>query len=356
MLNRRFPIGALALSACAVLLAACSPSSEESVPPSSAEVDAGEVNIYSARQEVLIKPLLDRFSEQTGIQVNLVAGRADELMQRLQAEGRNTRADVLLTVDAGNLHRATEAGFFQSIDSAVLQASVPEAYRDAEGRWFGLSMRARPIMYAKERVDPTSLANYADLVEPEWQGRICIRSSSNVYNQSMVAAMIAHDGVEATQQWVNGVVANFARPPQGGDRDQIRAVAAGQCDVALANTYYLGAMLAAGEGADYEVARQIGIVWADQDGHGTHVNISGAGVTVHARNRDNAIRLLEFLVSDEAQQWYAEANQEYPVKPGVEASEILRGFGEFKADAISLGGIGEHYPEAVRVMDRAGWR
>jgi iron(III) transport system substrate-binding protein len=317
---------------------------------------AGEVNIYSERQEVLIKPLLDRFSAQTGIKVNLVAGKADALMQRLSSEGINSPADVLLTVDAGNLNRAMELGLFQAVRSETLEKTVPAAYRDQAGHWFGLSMRARPIMYAKDRVNPADLATYQDLTDARWKGKVCVRSSSNVYNQSMVSALIAQHGVPATEAWAKGLVANFARPPQGGDRDQIKALAAGQCDVALVNTYYLGGMLNASQAEEKEAAAKVAILWPNQKDRGVHVNVSGAGVTKHAKNLDNAVRLLEFLVSEEAQRWYAEANYEYPVRPGTPVSATLAAWGTFKADDLNLAILGEHNPEAVRLMDRAGWR
>jgi iron(III) transport system substrate-binding protein len=317
---------------------------------------AAEVNIYSARQEVLIKPLLDQFTAKTAIKVNLVAGNADALVQRLQQEGLNSPADVLLTVDAGNLNRAQELGLFQPVASKVLEEAVPAPYRDPAGHWYGLSMRARPIMYARDRVKPEELATYQDLTNARWKGKVCVRSSGNVYNQSMVAALVAEQGVAASEAWAKGLVANFARPPQGGDRDQIKALAAGQCDVALANTYYLGGMLNSAQADEKEAAAKVAIIWPNQKERGVHVNISGAGVTKHAKNRDNAVKLLEFLVSEEAQRWYAEANQEYPVRPGTPVSATLAAWGTFRADDLNLSRLGEHNAEAVRLMDRAGWR
>ncbi|WP_038051998.1 Fe(3+) ABC transporter substrate-binding protein [Thioalkalivibrio sp. ALJ1] len=336
-------IGTAAAIAVSMPLVGCSPADED------------EVNLYSARQENLIKPLLDDFTDQTGIKVNLVTGGADSLLQRLRQEGRNSPADVFITVDAARLHHASEAGVLQGTESDLLNENIPERYRDPDGLWFGLSSRARPILYHKDRVDPDDLSTYEALTDEKWEGRICIRSSDNVYNQSLVAAMIATEGAEHAQEWANGIVANMARPPQGGDRDQIRAVANGVCDIAVANTYYLGLMLD-GEGRDREVAEQIGVFWPNQDDRGTHVNISGAGVTAHAPNRENAIRLLEFMTSNEAQEWYAEVNQEYPIRDDVPASEILQGFGEFKSDDIELYRLGDNNAEAVRIMDRARWR
>ncbi|WP_019625022.1 Fe(3+) ABC transporter substrate-binding protein [Thioalkalivibrio sp. ALJT] len=336
-------VGTAAAIAVSMPLVGCSPA------------DQDEVNLYSARQENLIRPLLEDFTDQTGIRVNLVTGAADNLLQRLRHEGRNSPADLFITADAARLHQAREADVLQSVDSDVLRANIPERYRDPEGLWFGLTTRARPILYHTDRVDPDALSTYEALTETPWQGRVCIRSSSNVYNQSLIAAMIATEGAEAAEEWANGIVANMARPPQGGDRDQIRAVADGVCDVAIANTYYLGLMLNS-EGRDREVAEQIGVFWPNQDDRGTHVNISGAGVAAHARNRDNAIRLLEFLTSPDAQEWYAEVNQEYPIRDDVPASTTLRGFGEFQTDDIELYRLGDHNAEALRIMDRARWR
>ncbi len=343
MFHQRFRILAILIIATALSL------------PAVASAD-GEINLYSARQENLIKPLLDDFTRDTGISVRLLTGKANELLQRLKLEGRNSPADVLITVDAGNLHQAKEAGVIASIESEVLEQRVPENYRDVDGQWYGLSLRARPIMYNKDKVDPSELSTYEALTDEKWRGRICIRSSSNIYNQSLVASIIASEGTDAASEWAEGLVANLARPPQGGDRDQIRAAAAGVCDIAIANTYYLGGMLAGDDADQRKAAEQIGVFFPNQEDRGTHVNISGAAVTANAPNRDNAIRLIEYLTGEEAQRWYAEANQEYPVRADVPASEILRSFGDFKADSLNLSLLGEHNAEAVRVMDRAGWR
>ncbi len=319
--------------------------------------DAQEVNLYSARKEALIKPLLDEFSNKTGIQVNLVTGKADALLKRLETEGANTPADVLITVDAGRLHRAKAAGLLAPINSAVLQESVPANYRDPENYWFGLSLRARPIMYALEKLDPNTLTSYEDLADPRWKGKICVRSSSNIYNQSLVASMIAANGEQQTEQWARALVANLARPPKGGDRDQIRAAAAGQCVIAIANTYYLARMTTSKKDQrEREAAGKIGIIWPNQNGRGAHINVSGAGVTKFAKHKDNAIKLLEFLVSDEAQRFYADSNHEYPVKADMEPSDILKQWGKFNGDAVNLSLLGKYNSTAVKLMDRAGWR
>ena len=317
---------------------------------------SGEVNLYSARKEQLIKPLLDKFTEETGISVNLVTGKADALLKRLETEGRNTPADVLITTDAGRLHRAKEAGVLQPVTSATLDAAIPENLRDPERYWFGLSQRARPIFYVKDKVDPSELSTYEALAGEKWKGRICIRSSENIYNQSLVASMIANDGEQQTETWARGLVANFARPPKGGDRDQIKAAAAGQCDIAIANTYYVGAMLAGKDAEQKAAAEKMGLFWPNQEGRGTHVNVSGIGMTAAARNTDNAKKLMEYLVSEEAQKWYAEVNHEYPVRAGVTRGDILESWGEFKADTLNLSQLGELNGDAVRLMDRAGWK
>lgn len=321
-------------------------------------VAEGEVNVYSSRQEQLIKPILDQFTAASGIKVNLVTGKDDALIERLKLEGDNTPADLLLTADAGRLFRTKDLGLSQAIESETLKAAIPENLRDPDNQWFGLTYRARPIFYVKEKIKPEELSTYADLADPKWKGKICVRSSDNIYNQSMLASMIASQGVEATTQWADGLVKNLARPPEGGDRDQLKAAAAGICDLALANTYYYGQMLAGDGAEDKAAAEKVAIFWPDQgeQGRGTHINISGASVTKAAKNKDNAVKLLEYLVSDEAQAWYAEHNQEYPVKTSVPASSLLKTWGDFKADSINLSELGKHNAEAVKIMDTVGWK
>ena len=297
--------------------------------PSVLSTDDGKsVNIYSARKEALILPILERFRDQTGIEFNLVTGKADALLKRLRMEGEASPADVFITVDAGRLHRAKEAGVLQKIGSESIDAAVPAHLRDADGFWVALSKRARTIIYARDRVDAAALSTYEGLADPTWNGRICIRSSGNIYNQSLVASMIEASGVEQTEAWAEALVGNFARPPAGGDTDQLRAVAAGECDVAVANTYYFGRLAASSKEEDQAVAAALKVFWPNQGegDRGVHMNVSGVGITASAQNRESAIRLLEFLVSPEAQTWYAEVNHEYPVVPGVAASETLESF------------------------------
>lgn len=313
------------------------------------------LNVYSARQEVLIKPLLDRFTAETGIAVNLVTGDGDALLARLRNEGDNSPADLLLTIDAGNLYRAQAANVLQPVRSDTLYAGSPSYLRSDEDYWYGLSVRARVIVYAPERVDPASLGDYAALADPAWKGRICVRSSGNIYNQSMVAGMLASKGQEATEAWLAGFVENFARAPQGGDRDQIKAVAAGQCDVALVNSYYLGAMLQSDDAREYEPAQQVALFWPNQGVGGTHINISGAGVTRATRQPDRARQLIEFLLREDSQRWYAETNSEFPVRAGVEPSALLASWGPFEADSLNVSELGRLNAEAVKAMDRARW-
>ncbi|UJS22613.1 Fe(3+) ABC transporter substrate-binding protein [Thiothrix winogradskyi] len=318
----------------------------------------GEVNVYSARKEQLIKPLFDKFTEQTGINVNLVTGKDDALLERLKLEGENTPADLLMTADAGRLHRAVAMQLTQPVESAILQQDIPAALRDPDNQWFGLTSRARPIFYAKDNIKPEELSTYEDLADPKWKGRICVRSSDNIYNQSMIGSMITTVGTEKAQAWADGIVKNFARPPEGGDRDQIKAAASGQCDIALANTYYYGQMLVSDEAEEKAAAEKVAIFWPNQaeGDRGVHINISGAAVTKTAKNKDNAIKLMEFLVNDESQKWYAEANQEYPVKANIAPSEMLKGWGEFKADSVNLSELGKNNAEAVKILDKAGWK
>jgi len=322
----------------------------------SGAANSAQVNIYSARQEALIKPVLDRFTDQTGIAVNLVTGKGDALLARLKNEGKNSPADLLLTTDVGRLYRAQEAGVLQAAHSQYLKDNIPVHLRSTDAFWYGLSVRARFIVYAKDRVKAAELSSYQALADEQWRRRICIRSSSNIYNQSLVASMIAHNGLESTEAWLHDFVANFARPPQGGDRDQIKAVAAGQCDIAVVNSYYLGAMTQSEDPAQREIADKVAVFWPDQQGRGTHINISGAGITASAKNRLQAMQLMEFLASPQSQSWYAQTNMEYPVRPDVEASPTLRSWGEYKADTLGVTELGKLNAQAVMAMDRARWK
>ena len=315
-----------------------------------------EVNVYSARKEQLIKPLLTEFTRQSGIKVNLITSKADALLKRLESEGRNTPADVLITTDAGRLHRAKAADVLQPSLNEFMKKKVPANLRDSEGYWLGLTTRARMIVYAKDRVKASDLSSYENLTDPKWHKRICIRSSNNIYNQSLVASMISHKGEKETAAWAEGLVNNFARKPKGGDRDQVKAVAAGQCDIALVNSYYLGQMINGKDAKQKQAADQVAVFWPNQKDRGTHINVSGVAVTKAAKNKQNAIKLIEFLLSQTSQNWYAKANNEYPVIANTQWSETLQNWGEFHSDSLNLTKLGELNSKAVRIMDRAGWR
>ncbi|XKG58208.1 Fe(3+) ABC transporter substrate-binding protein [Caenispirillum salinarum] len=321
-----------------------------------ADADAAEVNLYSARKEELIRPMLDIFTKETGIEVNVLTAKADQLVERIKAEGENSPADVLLTVDAGNLVRAKEAGILDTVESDDLTDHIPAHLRDEENQWFGLSQRARVVFYAKDRVDPAELSTYEALADEKWNDRICIRSSGNIYNQSLMASLISHHGQEKAAEWAEGMVENMARKPQGGDRDQIKAVAAGECDIAVSNTYYVVGMMQSTDENELKAAEAVNVFFPNQDTTGAHVNISGGGVVKGAPNRDEAVTLLEWLASETAQEMYAEVNGEYPVRPGVEWSEFLQSWGTFKADALPMSTLGELNAEAVKTFDQAGWR
>lgn len=319
--------------------------------------EQGEVvNLYTSRHYEADQELYKKFEEETGIKVNVVEGKGDELMERLNIEGEATEADVFITSDAGNLHQAKEAELLQSVESDVLAANIPEKLRDVDNQWFGLTKRARVIVYDKERVSPEELSTYEALAEPEWKDRVVIRTSENMYNMSLLASFIDIMGRDEAKAWAQGITDNMARDPEGGDRDQAKAVAAGEADVAIMNTYYVGVMLNGTDEEDKKVAESIGVFFPNQETTGTHINISGAGVTKHAKNKENAVKFIEFLSSEEAQGQFAEANSEYPVNEKVEPSELLKSWGEFKEQDINLSKLGENQQEAIRIFNEVGWK
>jgi iron(III) transport system substrate-binding protein len=324
--------------------------------PAASAFAASEVNVYSARKEALIKPLLTKFEQETGISVNLITGSADALLQRIKIEGSASPADIFITVDAGRLHRAKLAGILQPIQSDVLEQSIPSHLRDADNQWFGLSQRARVIFYSKANINPAELSSYEALSDGKWKGKVCLRSSNNIYNQSLVASMIDNIGSDKTETWAKGIVANIAKPPSGGDTDQLKAVAAGVCDITLANTYYFGRIVSSEKASDQDIAKKVGLFWPNQDGRGAHMNVSGAGVVKSSRHKDNAIKLIEFMASAQSQAWYSAINSEFPVLPSAEVSDVLKNWGSFKSDSIALNKLGENNRAAVELMDRAGWK
>ncbi|MBT6119510.1 MAG: Fe(3+) ABC transporter substrate-binding protein [Rhodospirillaceae bacterium] len=317
---------------------------------------ASEVNVYSTRQEYLISPFLDRFEEETGTKVNVVFIK-EGLIERLKAEGRNTPADVVLAVDIANLAALKRADLLQPIKSAVLDENVPPAFRDPEGEWVGLTTRARVIYYSKERVDPAELSTYEDLTDPKWKGRICVRTGNHDYNVALVASLIAAHGEEKAEEIVRGVVANFARKPQGNDRAQVKAVKEGECDIAIGNTYYMGKMATNDEKPEEkEWAAATAIFFPNADGRGTHVNISGAALAKHAPHSEAGIALIEFLSGDEAQAMYAKDNFEYPIKAGVALDSMVASWGVLKPDTVNLQKIADLSPAAQKLIDRVGWQ
>ncbi|WP_026675716.1 Fe(3+) ABC transporter substrate-binding protein [Alkalihalobacterium bogoriense] len=334
------------------------PAAEDTEEPAeeATEEAGGVVNLYTSRHYDTDRELYELFTEQTGIEVNVIEGKGDELMERLDREGAATEADVFITADAGNLARLKEKELTQAVNSDVLAANIPDKFRDDDNEWFGLTKRARVIVYDKDRVDPSELSTYEALTEAEWEGRVLIRSSENIYNQSILASFIELNGEEAAKEWAAGIVKNMAREPQGGDTDQVIAVVAGEGDVAISNTYYIGRLLNSEDPEEVKVGEQVGIFFPNQDTNGTHVNISGVTVTKHAKNVENAIKFIEFLSSEEAQFVFADGNNEYPVNPEVEVPELLQSWGEFKEQDIDLTILGDNNARAIQLFNEVGWK
>ena len=313
---------------------------------------ADEVNVYSHRQPELIQPLADAFTAETGIAVN-VAFVDKGMAERLVAEGDRSPADLVLTVDVARLIQIVEAGVTQPVDSDVLDANIPATFRDAGNQWFGLTTRARIIYASNDRVADGEVTTYEDLVNEKWKGRICVRSGLNDYNVALVSAVIAHHGADYAKTWLEGIKANLARKPEGGDRDQVKAIAAGQCDIAIGNTYYIGQMLTDPEQkAD---AEQVRIIFPTFEGDGAHLNVSGVAMTKAAPNKDAALKFMEWLSGDEAQRIYAETNHEFPVKPGVAKSELVASWGDFTPDSISLTEIARLRPDALKLIEEVNF-
>ncbi len=315
------------------------------------------LNLYSSRHYQTDNALYDDFTKQTGIRIHRIEAGDDPLIERLKNEGAASPADVLITVDAGRLWRAEQAGLFQPIRSKVLDSRIPAHLREPGGQWYGFSARARVIVYNKASVNPADVQGYEDLADPRLKGKVCTRSGSHVYNLSLMSALIEHWGEAKAEAWARGVVANFARAPKGGDTDQIMAVAAGECGVALSNSYYYVRLLRSDKPEDKKAMQAVGLVWPNQDGFGTHMNVSGAGVAKHAPNREAAIRFLEYLASDSAQRYFANGNNEWPVAAGAPTdNEALASLGKFKSDTLNIGVIGRNQPLAQKIFDRAGFR
>ncbi|WP_238371867.1 Fe(3+) ABC transporter substrate-binding protein [Heliomarina baculiformis] len=316
---------------------------------------ADELNLYSSRHYDTDERLYSDFEEQTGITINRIEGNADELIARMEAEGANSPADVLLTVDTSRLERAKNAGVLQATDSDVLEERIPASLQDSDNEWFGFSQRGRIIFYDKnELTDPPQ--TYADLADPKYKGLVCIRSSSNTYNQTLLASIITNQGAEAAREWAAGVVENMARDPQGGDTDQLRGIVSGECDIAVSNTYYFARAIRTDVEGVSDSRDMIGWVFPNQDTTGAHMNLSGGGVAAHAPHPENAVKFLEYLTSDSAQVYFSGGNDEYPVVPGVEMSDSVKELGEFKADEVSLSDVAKNIPEAQKIFNEVGWK
>jgi iron(III) transport system substrate-binding protein len=337
----------LALAACAAALAL----------PMSAPAQENVLNLYTARHYQTDEALYANFTKKTGIRINRIEAPEDPLLERIRNEDANSPADVFITVDVGRLWRAQQAGVFAPVRSAVLEQRIPAQYRDPEGHWFGFSARARVIAYNKDVVKPGDIKSYEDLADPRWKGKVCTRSSGHVYNLSLIASLVAHDGEAATEKWARGVVANLARDPKGGDTDQLRAVAAGECDLALSNTYYIARLMRSTKPDERATAAKLGVIWPNQDGRGTQMNISGGGMLKHAPHKDAAVKFLEYLASDEAQAYFADGNNEWPTVAGVKVENpALAALGEFKADTINVAELGRNQPTAQKLADRAQFK
>lgn len=315
------------------------------------------LNLYSSRHYQTDEALYAGFARQTGIRINRIEAGEDALIERVRNEGERSPADVLITVDAGRLWRAQQLGFFQPVRSALLDARIPANLREPGGHWFGFSLRARVIAYNKARVNPADLPSYESLADPKWKGRVCMRSSTNIYNLSLMGALIDHLGEAGAEQWARGVRANLARDPKGGDTDQLRSVAAGECDVTISNQYYYARLLRSAKADERAIGERVGVLFPNQASWGTHVNISGAGVMKHAPHREAAVKFLEYLASDEAQRYFAEGNNEWPAVAGVKPDNpVLKMLGEFRQDALNVAVLGRNQPGSQKIYDRVAWK
>lgn len=317
--------------------------------------ESKEITIYTHRHYDSDKTIFANFEKETGIKVNVVKANADELLQKLEAEGKQSPADVLLTIDAGRLVRAKQKNLLQAAQSEIINKSVPKNLRDGENFWFSLTKRARIIVYDKNKVNPEDLSTYEDLTNPKWNGKVLIRSSSNIYNQSLLASIIANNGQDSAKQWAAGLVQNMARVPKGNDRDQVKAILAGEGEIGIINTYYLGKLINSKDSLEVEAGNSVGVFFLNQKDRGAHINVSGIGVAKHAPNKEHAIKFIEYLVSKDVQEIFAKANYEYPVNKEASASDLLKSWGDFKEDNLPLSKLGELNKEAVIIFDEVAW-
>ena len=346
MKNTRFFIDYRALSAIFILIFTLLPSISS----------ADELNVYSGRKAALIQPLLKQFQKETGIKINLVTAKADALIKRIESEGKSTPADILITVDAGRLDRAKKMDLFHTIDPSSISPEIPNYYIDRDNKWIGLSKRIRTIVYSKKNVNKNDILDFEDLTKDTWRGRICVRSSNNIYNQSLVASLIANHGEEKAESIVRKIVSNFAKNPSGNDRAQITAVAKNECDVAIVNHYYYAMMLQSKDAKKRKIANKVDIAFLNQKDRGAHVNISGIGIMKYSKNIANAEKLIIFLLNKDSQEWYAKVNNEYPVLEASKVTDLLATWGVLNLDEEIIGKLGSLNPDAVKLMDRVGWQ
>jgi iron(III) transport system substrate-binding protein len=346
------------LAAAVMLLSSCggadAPKADDA--KTSQKENAGEVNVYTHRYYDADKELFKKFTEETGIKVNVKKDKADKLIALLESEGEHSAADLLITVDAGRLYYAKELGLLQKMNSPMINNAVAQNYRDKDDMWTALTKRARVVAYSKERVKAEELSDYASLTDKKWKGKIAVRSSSNLYNQSLMASLVALKGDAYAQQWAEGIVANMSRAPKGNDRDQIKEVALGNADLAIVNTYYLGKLLNSSNEAERKAGEAVAIHFPASDEMGTHINVSGAGITKHAPNRTNAQKLLEFLTSEKAQELFASTNYEYPVNARVKTSDLLKSWGAFSPQKVDFEALGANNAKAVELFKKANWK
>lgn len=365
MLNRKFLAPLLTGMMVVGLLAGCGTNntkdtgtaiSGESNPTATAQATKQEVNVYSARSYDVDALLYEKFTQESGIKVNVIDGKAEELIERLKREGESTPADLFLTVDGGVLNNAKQADLLQPATSTTIDQNVPKELRDPDNQWIGLSTRARVIVYAKDRVKPEQLSTYEDLTSPTWKSKILVRPSSSLYNQSLLSSFISLNGEAKAEEWSKGLVANLARTPEGNDRDQAKAVAAGVGDLAIMNSYYVGLMLNSDDPEEVKVGQSLGVFFPNQGTTGTHINISGVGLIKNSKNTENAVKLIEFLTGTEAQTMITSENYEFPVNAAAELPELLKSWGTFKAQKIDFNILGVHNAKAIEIMNKTGWK
>ena len=333
------------------IISSCGENKKQEVPSN----DAGEITIYTHRHYDSDKTIFANFQKETGIKVNVVKANADELLQKMESEGKQSPADLLLTIDAGRLVRAKQKDLLQATKSEIIENAVPENLRDENNFWFGLTKRARIIVYDKNKVNPDDLSTYEDLTNSKWNGKILIRSSSNIYNQSLLASIIANNGQDSAKEWASGLVKNMARVPKGNDRDQVKAILAGEGEIGIINTYYLGKLINSKDSLEVKAGNSVGVFFLNQEDRGAHINVSGIGIAKHAPNKAAAIKFIEYLVSKDVQEIFAKANYEYPVNKEASASDLLKSWGEFKEDSLPLSKLGELNKKAVIIFDAVAW-